>query len=92
MAKRIVVKLREAMQAYKRRTGERMTYEILAGRTGIAEGTLRNIGSQPAYNTTVATLTKICNALDVLPSDLLELIPEPPKRKTKRKTKRTTKK
>ncbi len=65
------------MIAYKRRTAERMTYEILAERTGIAEGTLRNMGSQPGYNATVSTLTKICVALDVTPGDLLELTDDP---------------
>ncbi len=90
MTKRIVIKLREAMLAYKRRTNERMTYQILAERTGIAEGTLRNMGSRPRYNATIGTLTKVCVALDVTPGDLLELIPDPPK--TKAKPKRTVKK
>jgi DNA-binding Xre family transcriptional regulator len=78
---RIAIKLREAMQAYKRRTGERMTYAILAGRTGIAVGTLQNMGSRPAYNATLATLAKICDALVVTPADLLELVSDPPKAK-----------
>ncbi len=74
------------MLAYKRRTGGRMTYEILAERTGLAAGTLQNIGSRPRYNASLATLAKICKALDVTPGDLLELIDDPPK--TKRATKK----
>ena len=84
----VAIKLREAMQAYKRRTGERMTYQILAERTGIAQATLEVIGSKLGYNTTVATLEKICRALDVSFGDLLEIIPDPPKPKRTRKKKR----
>ena len=73
------------MQAYKRRTGERMTYEILAEHAGIAVGTLQNMGSRPYYNTTLTTLARICDALDVTPGNLLELIREPPKAKRGRK-------
>ena len=80
----IAIKLREAMEAYKRRTGERMTYAILAEQTDIAHGTLRIIGSQDDYNATLATLEKICWALGVTPADLLELIDDRPKTKRKR--------
>lgn len=84
----VAIKLREAMQAYKRRTGERMTYQILAERTGVAQATLEVIGSKLGYNTTVATLEKICRALDVSFGDLLEMIDEPPKPKRRAKKKR----
>ena len=51
MNPRIAIKLREAMHAYKRRTGERMTYQILAEdikALGIeAEITYSNAASQP---------------------------------------------
>jgi DNA-binding Xre family transcriptional regulator len=80
---RIIIKLREAMLAYKRRTGERMTYEILAQRTGLAVGTLQNMGSRPRSNASLATLARICKALDVSPGDMLELIDDPPKAKRK---------
>ena len=75
------------MLAYKRRTGGRLTYEILAERTGLAAGTLQNIGSRPRYNASLATLAKICKALGVPPGDLLELIDDPPKPKRKRTAK-----
>ena len=88
---RIAIKLREAMQAYKRRTGERMTYAILAERTGMALGTLQNMGSRPNYNATLATLASICTALAVTPGELLELIDDPPNPETKSKPKRTRK-
>ena len=79
----IAIKLREAIQRYKRRSRMRMTYEILAERTGLAKGTLNNIGSHDEYNATLATIEKICRALDVTPGDLLELIDDPPKRKAR---------
>ncbi len=77
----IAIKLREAIEAYKRRTGQRMTYDILAEKTGIGHGTLRTIGSRDDYNATLATLEKICWALDVTPADVLELIDDRPKGK-----------
>ena len=79
----VAIKLREAMEAYRRRTGERMTYKLLAERTGIAHGTLQIMGSQPGYNATIATLEKICRALSVDFGNLLELIDDPPKAKLK---------
>lgn len=86
----IAVKLREAMERYKRRTGRRMTYKLLAEQTGIAHNTLRIIGSRDDYNATLELIEKICRALTVTPGDLLELIDDPPKAKSK--TKRKTKK
>ena len=80
----IAIKLREAIQRYKRRSRNRMTYEILAERTGLAKGTLNNIGSRNDYNATLATIEKICRALDVTPGDLLEVIDDRPTAKRKR--------
>ena len=85
---RLRIKLREAMLAYKRDTDEKMTYEILAERTGLATGTLQNMGSRPRYNAGLATLAKICKALNVTPGDLLELVDDPPKKKRKAKKKK----
>ena len=75
----VAIKLREAMEAYRRRTGERMTYKRLAERTGIAKGTLEVIGKRLGYNATIGTLENICVELDVSFGDLLEIIPDPPK-------------
>jgi DNA-binding Xre family transcriptional regulator len=88
----IAIKLREAMETYKRRTGERMTYDILAENTGIGHGTLRTMGSRDDYNATLVTLEKICRALEVTPGDLLELIDDPPKPKPKPTSKKKGKK
>ena len=85
---RLAIKPREATLAYKRHTGEKMIYEVLAERTGLATGTLQNMGSWPRYNATLATLAKICKALDVSPGDLLEFVDDPPKPKRSPKKKR----
>ena len=81
----IVVKLREAMEGYRRRTGERMTYEKLAEVTGIAHSTLRSIGSRLGYTPTFANVEKLCRTLDVPLHDMLEMIDDPPKPETKPK-------
>lgn len=77
----IVVKLREAMEASRRRTGERMTYAKLSALTGISQETLRSVGSRPGYRPTLANVEKLCRTLDVPLHDLLELIDDPPKPK-----------
>jgi DNA-binding Xre family transcriptional regulator len=87
----LVVKLKDAMEAYRRRTGERMTYAQLAERTGISHSTLRIIGSVLGYHPTLANIERICVALDATPGDMLEIIPDPPKAKPKPKPKRQTK-
>ena len=84
----VAIKLREAMEAYRRKTGERMTYRRLAERTGIAQGTLEVIGRRLGYNATLATIEKISHALDVPLHDMLEIIDEPPKPTSKKKRKR----
>ena len=76
------------MLAYERHTGEKMTYRILADLTGLAEGTLHNIGSHRKSSATLDTLAQICAALDITPGDLLELIKELPKAKRSVKKKK----
>lgn len=57
-----------------------MIYAILAVRSGIAKQTLYTIGSRDDYNATLATIEKICRALEVPLHDVLEMIDDPPKR------------
>lgn len=70
----IVVKLRDAMRAYDRRTGEHLTYAELATRTGLSRATVEAIGSRPSYNTTLETIDRLCTALDCELSELIELV------------------
>lgn len=67
----IEVKLREAMEQYRRQTGERMTYQSLAERTGLARSTIESIATRPAYNASLATIDRICAALGCTPGELL---------------------
>jgi DNA-binding Xre family transcriptional regulator len=67
------VRLREAMDAYKRRTGQKVTYESLSDTTGISVATLQSLAARPGYNATLATIEKICRALRCQPGDLLQL-------------------
>ena len=69
----IKVKLREAMENFKQRTGVRLTYETLAEKTGISVNTLQSLATRTSYNTRLTTIEKLCLALDCLPGDLLEL-------------------
>jgi DNA-binding Xre family transcriptional regulator len=69
----IVVKLRETMQAYRQRTGRRLTYDMLSEQTGIAVTTLQSLSTRPEYNTRLSTIEKLCRALECTPGELLEL-------------------
>jgi DNA-binding Xre family transcriptional regulator len=69
----IQVKLREAMEEYRRRTGKRLTYAVLAQRTGISVETLQSLAARPGYNTRLSTIEKLCQVLRCAPGDLLAL-------------------
>lgn len=68
----IVIKLREAIAAFEKRTGETLTYAELAKRTGLARATVEALGSRPAYNTTLSTVDTLCQTLGCGLFDLLE--------------------
>lgn len=76
--KTVAIKLRDAMEAYRRRTGDRMTYKKLAVKTGLSAGALRIMGTKIGYNATLRTIGKLCVALEATPGDLLEVIDKPP--------------
>ncbi len=86
----LVIKLREAMKAYQRRTGQKVTYKLLSEWTGLSQHAFEYIGRVESYGASLQTIEKICLTLDVSISDLLEILPDPP-RKPKRK-KKTAKK
>jgi DNA-binding Xre family transcriptional regulator len=67
------VKLREAMEAHKQRTGARLTYQTLALASGLAVSTLQSLAVRPTYNTRLSTIERLCVALECQPGDLLEL-------------------
>lgn len=71
----IAVRLREAMERFRRRTGNRITYRQLSERTGISESTLQSIAARKSYNTTLHTVDRIASALDCPLDVLLEQLP-----------------
>lgn len=73
----IAVRLREAMERFRRRTGCRITYKQLSEKTGISESTLQSVAARRDYNTTLDTVDRIATALDCPLDLLLEQISEP---------------
>jgi len=69
----IKIKLKEAIEEYRKRTGAALTYRLLAARTGLSEATLQSLGSRRDYNPTLATIERLCDALGCEPGDLLEI-------------------
>jgi DNA-binding Xre family transcriptional regulator len=64
------------MEAYRRRTGKRLTYAILSEETSISVDTLQSLAARPEYNTRLSTIEKLCRVLGCTPGDLLELSTE----------------
>ncbi|MDT0684617.1 helix-turn-helix transcriptional regulator [Roseicyclus sp. F158] len=69
----IIIHLRQALDAYEARTGERLTHEDLAARTGLSRATLDSIASRRGYNASLRAVDAICRALRCSPGELLEL-------------------
>ena len=69
-----IVKLKESMLAYQRRTGEKITYEDLAELTGLSAGTVQSIATREKYHPTLANVEKLCLALEATPGEMLEIV------------------
>jgi putative transcriptional regulator len=69
----ILIRLREMMDAFEARTGEHLTYEELAVRTGLARSTIESMATRLGYNAGLATIERICLALHCSPGELLHL-------------------
>ena len=67
------MRLREAMDAYRARTGERLTYDILAARTGLSKDTLASLAARPGYDTRLSTIACLCAVLGCQLEDILTL-------------------
>ncbi|KAB2912692.1 MAG: helix-turn-helix transcriptional regulator [Hyphomicrobiaceae bacterium] len=77
----IRIRLREMLDAFCARTGERLTYEKLADRTGLARATIESMATRERYNASLLTIERVCRALHCQPGDLLELQPPATPRK-----------
>ncbi|MGD8452702.1 MAG: helix-turn-helix domain-containing protein [Phycisphaerae bacterium] len=64
-----------------------MTYERLAELTGIARGTLHQMGRRLDYHPTLTNVEKLCAALESPLDGMIEIVPDPPKPKPKRQAK-----
>lgn len=67
----IRILLRDALDAYERRTGLRLTYAQLADATGLSKSTIESIGARPSYNATLDVVDKLCEALRCSPAEIL---------------------
>ncbi len=79
-----VIRLKEAMLAYQRRTNTKVTYELLSDWSGVPASTLASIGSRPNYNATLVTMDNICDALSISLDELVESIPDKPRKSRKK--------
>lgn len=61
------------MEAYRLRTGTRLTYGAIAEQTKISVETLQSLASRSGYNTRLSTIEKLCRVLECTPGDLLVL-------------------
>ena len=59
------------MEAYRRRTGKRMTYHTLAKQTGLARSTIESVATRKGYTASLATIDRLCRALGCQPRELL---------------------
>lgn len=75
----IVVRLRETIRAYEQRTGQKLSYAQLAERSGVARATIESLASRDAYNATLATIDKLCGALECSLTDLVQYAAAEPK-------------
>jgi DNA-binding Xre family transcriptional regulator len=73
----IRVRLREMMEVYARRTGERLTYERLAVLSGVSRAALESLVGRQAYNPTLDVIDRLCDALSCTPAELLERVSSP---------------
>jgi len=67
------VKLREMMDSYERSTGERLTYALIAERTGVSVETLQSIATRATYNTRLSTIVALCYLLKCEIGELVDI-------------------
>ena len=81
----VVIKLRAAMEAYKRKHGHRLTYEVLSeaaaalgGNPTLSQSALNSIGNEEGYNPTLKVVNLLCRLMDTNPQNLLDRIADEP--------------
>jgi putative transcriptional regulator len=71
----IRVRLRDCIERRERDSGEHITYDWLAKRTGLSRATIEAVGSRPTYNPRLSTIEILCEALECTPAELIEYTP-----------------
>lgn len=56
----IEIRLRETMEAYRCRTGERMAYHTPARQTGLARSTIESVATRKGNNASLAAIDRLC--------------------------------
>jgi DNA-binding Xre family transcriptional regulator len=59
------------MEAYREKTGEDVSYPLLAIRTGLSRATIESIATRRGYNASLKSIAQLCAALDCRIEDLL---------------------
>lgn len=67
--------------AYRKRTGETITYSVLAERTGLSRATIESIATRKGYNASLNTLARLCAALNCKIDELLQTEGASPRRR-----------
>jgi DNA-binding Xre family transcriptional regulator len=62
------------LDAHADRTGTRLTYADLARETGLSKATIESIATRNTYNATLDCVAKLCEVLDCMPHEILELV------------------
>lgn len=87
----LVVRLERAMDEYRKRSGQWLTWKELAEQVGVEDATLRNI-RRPGHSTSMRILERIAKALEMKVFDFLEEVPDPEPLPDEKAAKKTTKK
>lgn len=68
---RLSIRLKEAIQVYKQRTGCRLTYKMLSVETGLSLSTIQSMATRKGHVTSLRNIEKLCIFLGCTPGDLL---------------------
>ncbi|MGM0434309.1 MAG: helix-turn-helix domain-containing protein [Pseudomonadota bacterium] len=68
-------RLKELIEDYEARTGQKLSYTKLARETGLNRPTISKLITQRGYNTTTTVLDRLCDFFECSIEDLIEHVP-----------------
>lgn len=74
---RLVIRLKEAIQAYRRRTGEKLTYQILSDQTGVSLHTIQSMATRKGHVASLRNIERLCLFLECTPGEMLVIENQP---------------